>query len=301
MLAAIVATQIQMMVLGLCMDGAKATCTIAGCSKAQKICMGGYWDPCTCIGGPTPCNDGNACTVNDVIGNSGQCAGTPVNVNDGNPCTVDSCNTSTGVISHVQLPAGSSCSDGNPCTVSDVCDSSGRCAGTPAIIDDGNPCTVDACSPTTGVVSHTPSPGIACSDGNACTVADTCDAAGRCVGTAVPIDDGKPCTLDSCNAATGVVSHVLTAGLPCNDGNACTTGDVCNAAGGCAGTPVAVDDGNPCTFDRCDPASGAITHPLASPGDATCSSASFYCYDKYGNVTKKAVCVAGSPCSASCP
>jgi len=92
----------------------------------------------------------------------------------------------------------------------------------------------------------------------------------------------------------------ITTGAACNDSNACTTSDRCDATGKCAGTPIAgIDDQNPCTFDRCDPTTGVITHPLAS-AEASCSSGTFYCHDKYGNVTRKVVCVAGQPCDAYC-
>ena len=46
------------------------------------------------------------------------------------------------------------------------------------------------------------------------------------------LDDGTACTSDSCDPATGLVSHA----------------------------PVAVDDGDACTTDACDPATGAISH-----------------------------------------
>jgi hypothetical protein len=41
----------------------------------------------------------------------------------------------------------------------------------------------------------------------------------------------------------------------CDDGNACTT-DTCDSATGCAHGPVSCDDGDPCTSDSCDPAGG---------------------------------------------
>ncbi len=49
------------------------------------------------------CDDGNACTINDVYSN-GLCSGTPINCDDGNLCTTDSCNTATGVCVHTPVP-----------------------------------------------------------------------------------------------------------------------------------------------------------------------------------------------------
>ncbi|MFH1811347.1 MAG: hypothetical protein ABIJ09_21585 [Pseudomonadota bacterium] len=58
---------------------------------------------------------------------------------------------------------------------------------------------------------------------------------------------------------------------PCDDGDACTFGDHCDPGSGtCAGTPLTgVDDQNPCTEDRCDPATGEIVFdPLPLDGDS---------------------------------
>jgi glucose/arabinose dehydrogenase len=55
----------------------------------------------------------------------------------------------------------------------------------------------------------------------------------------VSVDDGDACTADSCDPATGMVSHV----------------------------PKSVDDGIACTADACDPATGLVTH---APSDAAC-------------------------------
>ncbi len=50
--------------------------------------------------------------------------------------------------------------------------------------------------------------GTACDDRSACTTGDICDGKGTCVGTPLPgINDGNPCTTDSCNASTGAITH----------------------------------------------------------------------------------------------
>ncbi|MBI5495034.1 MAG: hypothetical protein HY904_08390, partial [Deltaproteobacteria bacterium] len=54
----------------------------------------------------------------------------------------------------------------------------------------------------------------------------------------------------------------------CDDGDACNGVESCDSAGVCAaGVPPAVDDGNPCTVDGCDPASG-VTHVASAAGTA---------------------------------
>ncbi|HEU4400619.1 MAG TPA: EB domain-containing protein, partial [Candidatus Polarisedimenticolia bacterium] len=68
-------------------------------------------------------------------------------------------------------------------------------------------------------------------------------------------DDGNPCTKDACDTRTGVcVRSILPDGSSCDDKNPCTEGSVCRA--GQCGVPVICNDGNLCTVDRCDPASG---------------------------------------------
>jgi subtilisin-like proprotein convertase family protein len=61
-----------------------------------------------------------------------------------------------------------------------------------------------------------------CDDGNPCTV-DSCDPASGCVHTPISCDDGQICTVDACDPATGLCTHT---GLSCDDGNACTA-DTC--------------------------------------------------------------------------
>ncbi len=93
-------------------------------------------------------------------------------------------------------------------------------------------------------------------------------------GTCGPTDDGTPCTADSCDTATGTVHHdPLPAGTACDDASVCNGHESCDGAGTCqAGTPLAVDDGNECTADSCDPQAGAQHAPLTgaacNDGDA---------------------------------
>ncbi len=177
----------------------------------------------------TSCDDGNACTVDDVCDGANTCGGSPANCDDGNPCTDDSCDPSTGC-THTNNTA--SCDDGNACTTNDTC-AAGTCVGgAPLNCNDGNGCTDDSCNPESGCVNtNNTAP---CNDGNACTTNDTC-AAGTCVGGA-PLDcnDGNVCTDDTCNPASGCVNANNTA--PCSDGNSCTAPDVCGG-GTCHGGP----------------------------------------------------------------
>jgi hypothetical protein len=91
--------------------------------------------------------------------------------------------------------------------------------------------------------------GSSCDDGNPCTSSDSC-LGGLCApGPTVSCDDNNPCTVDTCDInGGGCVYNPLN--QPCDDGKACTTGDICTN-GVCEGV-VQCDDGNPCTVDACD-------------------------------------------------
>ena len=86
-----------------------------------------------------------------------------------------------------------------------------------------------------------------------------------------PGNPGNLQTLAVAEAATGAhLAHGDTLGacatgcqgnpLACDDGNACTS-DRCLANGECAHTAVTCDDGNTCTTDACHPVTGCLALP----------------------------------------
>ncbi len=232
-------------------------------------------DACDAVAGVThvpvaagaSCSDGDACNGAETCDGSGACTpGTTPIVDDDNPCTVDSCDPAVGVV-HVPAAAGTSCSDGDVCNGDETCNGSGACvSGSAPTIDDDNPCTADSCDPSTGVHHAPVASGTSCSDGNACNGDEACNSSGACIaGTPPVVDDGNPCTADSCDPATGVQHVAVAAGTACSDGDACNGIETCDGGGTCAaGVPPTVDDGNPCTADSCDPASGVIHTPVAA-------------------------------------
>jgi hypothetical protein len=235
---------------------------------------------------PPLCDDGNPCNgVETCFPATGACgAGTPLNCDDGNPCTADTCDPHIGC---VHKPA---CDDGNPCNGVESCDAAtGICSPGVAInCDDGDPCTVDSCDITHGCI-HTS----ACGDGNVCNGIEVCDPGTGACSAGVPLDcnDNNDCTNDTCDPANGCVHTNNT--NACDDGDLCTTGDVCklgtctgtplictdgNACNGLElcdpgtgtclpGTPLECDDGNPCTDDSCDQVRGCIYTNNANPCD----------------------------------
>lgn len=136
--------------------------------------------------------------------------------------------------------------------------------------DDGDPCTIDICDPNGGGCIFLPGnePGCPCDDGLLCTINDVYDVNGVCSGTPTNCDDGLPCTDDICDPTTGMCLNINNS-MPCDDGDACTVGDMCINGVCVPGTPIVCDDGNPCTIDTCDPILGCVFTPIAdgSPCD----------------------------------
>ena len=176
--------------------------------------------------------------------------------NDQNPCTVDSCDSTLGVCRHVAGNSGTICrSAAGACDAQETCNGTsltcppdGFATGTPCrnatgLCDVAENCdgTGPAC-PADGVAAS----GVVCrpSSGNVCDVAEACNG----VDKACPPDGSQPNT------------------TPCNDNDACTTGDHCDGAGGCEpGTTITCNDNNGCTDDGCNPQSGCTYTPNNAP------------------------------------
>lgn len=111
-----------------------------------------------------------------------------------------------------------------------------------------------------------------CDDGDACTL-DTCLGSGSCSSSPVNCDDGLDCTADSCDPVTGQCNHATNDAL-CDDGDACTGIESCDAAAGCqSGTAVVCNDQNACTVNECNPADGSCSYPAVDTcngGDQCC-------------------------------
>lgn len=75
-------------------------------------------------------------------------------------------------------------------------------------------------------------------------------------------DDRNQCTSDSCNTSTGICDFVANSN-ECNDGDPCTTNDVC-ARGTCGGKALGCDDNNVCTSDNCK--AGECIHTAVAQG-----------------------------------
>ena len=218
-------------------------------------------------------------------------------LDDGQVCTEDRCEVWEGP-SH--LPIDAPCDDGDPATPFDRC-VDGACVGSQQL-----------CEPWTWQL-----------EGGACRRCDG-EGLGWAEDAGAP-NDGNPCTDDLCDAGLGV-THVPNQ-APCDDGDPETPVDHC-AGGICVGAEqlcepgvwqdvgwwcqlcdesgmawandgMALDDGDPCTEDLCDPASGTRHEPGNEGGwcgeDGACETM-LRCHD---GVCEGApvLCDDGSPCT----
>ncbi|MCB9738676.1 MAG: hypothetical protein H6747_05350 [Deltaproteobacteria bacterium] len=196
------------------------------------------------------CDDGSVCTESDVCV-KGACIGQNKPCLGGTACTEDSCHPLNGC---QYKPKVGSCDDGNKCTDSESCVGT-YCVGKAIDCNDGNLCTTDSCNPNIGCV-FSPN-AFVCNDGDLCTKQDACSG-GKCVGLplTVTVDcaDGNPCTDESCNSVKGCL-WIKTNKL-CDDGDPCTTGDICSGGVCQKGTEPKCDDDNGCTADACNGETG---------------------------------------------
>ncbi|NUN16162.1 MAG: hypothetical protein HUU55_21255, partial [Myxococcales bacterium] len=261
---------------------------------------------CTHVNNTAGCDDGNACTANDVCGGGSCISGAAVTCNDSNVCTNDSCVPATGCVylnNTVACDDGDACTDGDTCVdgscasgsaldcddsnlcTNDGCDPATGCTTTAVNCGDNNACTIDLCLPATGCV-HSPVP---CNDGTACTT-DGCDPDAGCTFTPIVCDDDDVCTSDGCSAALGCTF----APINCNDNNACTI-DSCTPGIGCVSTPITCNDNNVCTTDGCNPATGCTTTPINCSDDDACTTDS--CHPVTGCFTTPITCNDSNPCT----
>jgi hypothetical protein len=127
-----------------------------------------------------------------------------------------------------------------------------------------------------------------CEDGDPCTVKDTCSGEACIAGGPYNCSDNNACTEDACSNVSGAASCTSTPNTaPCDDANACTSGDMC-ASGACAGgAAIDCNDANVCTDDSCAPATGCGHLANAS----TCSDGSAC---TVGDICANSACTGGT-------
>ncbi len=178
------------------------------------------------------CNDGNSCTINDVIDSNCNCTGTNQDAdNDGICDGNDSCpNLNNNLI-------GSSCSDNDPCTINDVWQSTCDCVGQLSDGDNDGVCDGQDTCPNfnNGLI------GTACNDGDPCTVGETWQSNCQCQGFQLTDSDNDG-VCDSQDACPSLDNSLI--GTACNDGDICTIGDIWQSNCLCQGTITSDTDGD---------------------------------------------------------
>jgi hypothetical protein len=166
----------------------------------------------TCVFAPksinSTCNDGDACTLNDVCNGAGSCGGGRLDCSNPPTCRQWAGTCSNGMCNWGLKAPNSTCDDGNGCTRNDVCSSGGTCRGT--AISCNNP--PNQCHEWTGTCTASnecqyrpKQAGSPCEVGDQCTE-DTCNASGQCVAGGAVACESTPCvTAIGCDANTGCV------------------------------------------------------------------------------------------------
>lgn len=190
----------------------------------------------------SPCDDGNACTIEDACDGEGSCVGgVPLTCDDGNVCNgVESCDPQLGC----QAGTPVSCAPAvPPCEAGEQCNpSTGLCEPlpdppntTPCDLDQ-NVCTTDRCDGAGSCVFvENAASGTSCDDGLFCNGTDTCDGSGTCEHSGDPCVGGAECN-QICNEAQD--NCFDPAGAPCSDDGLVCTADACNGSGSCAHTAL---------------------------------------------------------------
>ncbi len=253
------------------------TCTGSNpitCAALDQCHVAGSCDPSTGVcSNPaaldnTPCNDGNACHLDDTC-QSGVCLpGSTIQCAASDQCHVQgTCDPATGTCSNPLAFDGTACNDGNSCDINDTC-LAGVCVsgGTVQCVAQDQCHQPGVCDQSTGQCSNpVVADGTPCSDGNACHLDDTCQSGVCTAGVTFSCDTGQSCsfTPQAC-----VPQTCATLGLNCGPaGDGCSgqldCGQTCpaNQVCGGGGTPGVCGPITSCT--------GLCQQQAACPGTAT--------------------------------
>jgi hypothetical protein len=254
-------------------------------------------DPAGCADEPIgfPCDDGDACTTDDRCtgGETGVCRGLPLSCQGA--CLTGICDPLRGCL---RQPVTFGCNDGNACTVGDHCSGNGDVCvpGASRVCVDA--CLTGACDPQSGCVLRPPASVCRPAAGE-CDAPESCDGAHGACGPDAFKDAGTLCrqaagVCDVAEVCTGAGPHcpgdakstavcraaadacdapercdgvsdtcpadvVRPEGAGCDDGNACTTGEICSA-GTCGGGTAVVCP----ACETCDPVAGCVAAPASA-------------------------------------
>lgn len=272
---------------GVCVGGNPVVCTALDQCHAAGTC-----DPATgaCSNPNAPdgttCSDGDACTADDRC-TAGVCLGTAVTCPSPTVCQVSVvCDATSGSCVAVNKPDGTLCGADNACS-HDVCRAGVCVANVPTLkgtaCNDANSCTqTDACDGAGACVGGDP---VSCPAGDTCHGASVCDQAsgqcgarpllsGSCFIGGVCYSAGSDDPTNGCRVCDPSRSQTAFSakadGASCDDGNACTRTDTCQAGVCVGGNPVVCAAKDQChTAGTCDPATGTCSNP-DKPNGTSC-------------------------------
>lgn len=259
---------------GYCSESCTGACSDNNACTENDSCVSGY-----CQGDVISCEDDNPCTEDScnpatgcdnneladhtactISGKAGECISgsceifceTDNDCDDQNPCTTENCDPAVGC--SYEFANDVVCTPESQCAVDGLCFKGECLTYTEVNCDDHNPCTVDSCDPESGCAFDNAENGTGCNDLDPCTKNDVCTD-GVCSGTSVSCEDSNPCTHDVCSS-NGVCENIPLSGESCEDDNLCTSASICDAGVCVAIENTDCDDQDPCTNDKCYPASG---------------------------------------------
>ncbi|MDQ3177102.1 MAG: MopE-related protein [Actinomycetota bacterium] len=253
------------------------SCGVGACGAtgATSCVSGAVVD--SCAPGTPAASDATCDGIDD------DCSGTADEdyVSSSTSCGVGACGA-TGATSCESGAVVDSCAPGAPAASDATCNGiDDDCSGVADedYVPSATSCGVGACGATGATSCVSGAVVDSCSPGTPAASDATCDG----------IDDDCSGVVDDDFVAycDGTQAVACVAGAPdlteCDDGDACNGGETCDAATCVAGTPPALDDGNACTADSCDPVTGPTHDPLPSGtpcadgdvcnGDETCDGA----------------------------
>ena len=178
-------------------------------------------------------------------------------------------------------------------------------------------CGDDRTPASNGEPSDADAPANSCTAADDCPDDDLCDGGqvcedGQCAAdpdaTRVDCDDQDPCTVDTCDRATGECTHTPVETACCSADDECRDDDPCTLTscvdGACVSSRVACDAGGPCEGEGvCDPATGACTYPPAADGapcdDGDACTQDSRCFGGACEGGEPVECPDGGPCTVA--
>jgi hypothetical protein len=215
------------------------------------------------------CDDYNCCTEGDFCNEEGECvagAQLPEACDDGEPCTDDFCDPASCIFAD-----GSACFH-QPTTDGTACE--GQCGA--GVCQDLSclscECESDAdCTPPTSCTTVSCVQGLCVPE----IIPECCESASDC-------DDCDDCTTDGCSLGTCTHYRVPSC---CRTDDDCEEFEICgdtfcDTDGQCRGKSFWCDDGNPCTWETCDPKTGCHFEELPPQiFDGQCYEFVVFCED----------------------